>query len=192
MAGDRLFVFGYGGRNAQDEAGGQWTRELAAKQPAIAPAPSITINNNSSVTITAVKQEITHVTIAVGHRAPIELALLEAVDLKARKQTGFFDPDHDFFLRTRGNGADLLQIGEAADGRRHLIASKKGGVSPLPADRSGDLFLFHEASGTLLPLSTDAKGELDLVLPDDVRGICHVFSMRGDTVSDAATIDIPR
>lgn len=114
------------------------------------------------------------------------LALLES-----RRQCGFFDPDRDFFLRTRADGKDLVQVGTDESGKRRRIGRAGGDKGPAPRGRQGSLSLFYAESKTLVPFSTDDKGQFAVELPDAVKGKVYVFAMKDGEPSGAGILEIP-
>jgi hypothetical protein len=119
----------------------------------------------------------------------IELGVL--APLEGPRQSGYFDPENEFFLRTKAQDRGLLQVGVDDAGQRQLVGRAHGRVGPLPKARQ-DLFLYHPASETLVPFSTDKKGQFAVALPEAVKGEAFVFALGDDGApSQAAALELP-
>lgn len=205
----RLFAMGADGYDDQEDARSflyEWA--VPEKKPAGGGSAITIITNNHNtnvdidVHITSVvnrisnRVDITHVTnhvqnISVDNRtiAPTLVDIDVLTLMENNRYAGFFDPDHEFFLRTRSGDRPLVQVGETPEGRA-LVGQAQGRTGPAPKGRQ-DLFLFHPGSDTLIPFASDDKGQFAVPLPDDVKGEVYVFGMAGGEPSQAAVFEVP-
>lgn len=204
----RLFAMGADGYDdAEDPRSYLYEWAVPEKKPGSGGAVTIIQNNHNTnvdvdVHITSVvnqisnRVDITHIentvnNISVDNRviAPTVVDIDVLSLMQNNRYAGFFDPDHDFFLRTRSGSKPLVQVGETPDGRA-LVGQAHGRTGPAPRNRK-DLFLWHPGSDTLIPFATDEKGQFAVPLPDEVKGEVYVFGVADGEPSQAAVFEVP-
>lgn len=147
------------------------------------------IQHFSNTTSTVINPKKTRVAIHNTEVNNVDVDVLAL--LESRRQCGFFDPDGDFFLRTRADGKDLVQLSTDESGKHRLIGRAAGDKGPAPRGRQGSLSLFYAESKTLVPFSNDDKGQFAVGLPDAVKGKVYVFAMKDGEPSGAGILEIP-
>lgn len=203
--GDRLFAFGQlpgnryvpftrewapvkGQGGAGDGAGGTVINNTFNLQVVNVDLSQVTQTVNNFVDLsTAVTQNVT-VNDTRLSLTPLSIAgLTEQGD---GKTSGFYDPDADFFVRTKSNDKPLLRLGTDGSGQRFLVGLADGGKSAVPRGR-GELFAYHAPTKSLIPFKSDAQGQFAIPLPAGVSGALQLFAMKDGVASGAGTVTIP-
>jgi hypothetical protein len=206
--GDRMFAFGSELTNGRKPFTREWA--VAKNQPgadgagAGGGAGGTTVINNT-FNLQVVNVDVTQVTNNVKNFVDLSTAVTQnvtvndtrlsltpiaLVGLDKQGDGNFYDPDNDFFLRSKSGDRPLLKVGSDTSGQRFLVGLNDAGKSAVPHGR-GELFAYSAATKTLVPFKSDAQGQFAIPLPSGVTGALQIFSMKDGVASGAGTVTLP-
>jgi hypothetical protein len=207
--GDRVFAFGMMPGNHYNPFTREWAPVKGQGGAGDGGAgDGTTVINNNTFNLQVVNVDLTQVTQTVNNFVDLSTAVtqnvtvndtrlsLTPIPLRALAEqgdgrtTGFYDPDGDFFLRTKSSDRPLLRLGSDASGQRFLVGLADGGKSAVPRGR-GELFAYHAATRTLIPFKSDAQGQFAIPLPAGISGSLQIFAMKDGVASGAGTVSVP-
>jgi hypothetical protein len=212
--GDRVFAFGMMPGNHYNPFTKEWAPAKGQGGAGDGGAGGdgagggTTIIDNNTFNLQVVNVDLTQVTQTVNNFVDLSTAVTQNVTVNDTrlsltpiplgalaeqsdgKTSGFYDPDGDFFLRTKSNDRPLLRLGSDASGQRFLVGLADAGKSAVPRGR-GELFAYHAATRTLIPFKSDAQGQFAIPLPAGISGPLQIFAMKGGVASGAGTVAVP-